>query len=116
MSLSRRLTLRVSAVVCASALLWASHRAVGNLWLMLNDLGSYRVPARSSIFTFDPTVLNEGSGGWWIYGEDLSSYYWFADGAPSGPLSIRKSVAARCAGFVPTDHTTWCEKNADLTR
>ena len=110
MTLSRRTTLRLSAVVGGLLLLWASQRAAGNLWSMLTDRGSYRLPPRSSIFTFAPTVMNEGSGGWWIYGEDLSRYYWFADGAPSGPLSMRKRAAASCAGFVPTDHTTWCEK------
>jgi len=110
-SLFRRFKFRISVVVGALLLLWASHRAVLNLGSMLLDLGSYRVPPRASIFTFEPTVINEGSGGWWIYGEDLTRYYWFADGAPSGPLSIRKSAAARCAGFVPTDHTTWCEKD-----
>ncbi len=110
MMVSRRVAFRLSAVLVALAALWSSQRAALNLWSMLTDEGAYRVPSGSSIFTFKPTVLNDGSGGWWIYGEDLSRYYWFADGGPAWPLSIGKDAAARCVGFVATDHTTWCEK------
>lgn len=35
----------------------------------------YIIPKESSIFMFEATKMNEGSGDWWLYGEDDNYYY-----------------------------------------
>jgi len=58
--------------ICAFTLICSSF--FGNLWLIVTE-NYYKIPKESSIFTFEPTKMNEGSGGWWIYGEDNLNYY-----------------------------------------
>ncbi len=46
----------------------------GNAWYLTTDSG-YFIPAESNIFTFNATKWNDGSGDWWLYGEDKNYYY-----------------------------------------
>ena len=39
----------------------------------------YFIPRESNIFIFKATEWNDGSGDWWVYGED-SNYYYMALG------------------------------------
>ena len=43
--------------------------------LYLLTEGGYFIPEESSVFRFEPTKWNEGSGEWWLYGEDDKYYY-----------------------------------------
>ena len=45
-----------------------------NVWY-LNTEKSYFIPKESSVLTFKPTQMNDGSGDWWLYGEDRKNYY-----------------------------------------
>ncbi len=45
-----------------------------NIW-HLNTEKSYFIPKESSLLTFKPTRMNDGSGDWWLYGEDKTNYY-----------------------------------------
>ena len=45
-----------------------------NIWLELTGRG-YFIPTESNIFIFKPTKWNDGSGEWWLYGEDNKYYY-----------------------------------------
>lgn len=78
----------------------------GNLWFLLTE-PVYILPAESSIFTFRPTVLNPGSGDWWIYGEDNRNYYFFT-GEKEQPYGyIPRKEADDLAGFDPQDFSSW---------
>jgi hypothetical protein len=45
-----------------------------NVWCLNTDK-NYFIPKESSIFTFKSTQMNNGSGDWWLYGEDNKFYY-----------------------------------------
>jgi hypothetical protein len=79
----------------------------GNLWLLLIE-PLYVIPRESSISTFEPTVMNPGSGDWWIYGEDKSHFYYFTGESPSLYVMYPKKLAAQCVGFQPINYETWC--------
>jgi hypothetical protein len=49
-------------------------------WLVYSLLpnvteNGYFIPQESNFFIFNATKMNEGSGGWWLYGEDKTYYY-----------------------------------------
>ena len=73
-----------------------------NGWHLLTGRG-YAIPDSSSVFSFRPTVMNPGSGEWWLYGEDNTYYYYFDDAT-----KISKQDAEDCLGFKADDHMTWC--------
>ena len=51
-----------------------STELIGNSWDLLTGRGFY-IPSESSIFNFKVTKYNDGSGEWWLYGEDNRYYY-----------------------------------------
>jgi len=79
-----------------------------NVWQIITSR-EYIIPGESSIFTFRPTVMNEGSGEWWLYGEDRYYFYHFVGSSDVSYLKISKAQALRCKGFYSQDHTTWCK-------
>lgn len=82
---------------------------LGNAWLLLIGRG-YFIPVDSSIFTFEPIEMNNGSGEWWIYGQDYRYYYYAGDGVGKHRYRfIHGSKANECRGFVVTDFSTWCD-------
>jgi hypothetical protein len=95
-----KLILTGLAVLCV---LYLSTRAVPNLWGLLID-SEYFIPRGSSVFTFRPTVMNPGSGDWWLYGEDSRYYFYFED-----DVKLSKQAAETCQGFLKDDVTTWCK-------
>ena len=67
------------------------------------------IPYESSLYSFQTLVTNEGSGEYWIYGEDKDRYYYGGDGvSPNRYLSIKKKDANNCPDFNPTKFETWC--------
>ncbi len=94
------------AVICCAAIVLAGTNLGSNLWLLAVEPVNH-IPRESSLWAFDPTVINEGSSNYWIYGRDSANYYYFTgDGA--GYSAISRTDADGCAGFVETDHQTWC--------
>jgi hypothetical protein len=81
--------------------------ALGNAWLMLTGQG-YEIPEESSIFTFNATVMNNGSGEWWIYGEDGRNYYHYTGGSPRSYIALAKAQSTKCPAFDRHSITTWC--------
>ena len=83
-----------------------------NALLLLTDGGSggYFVPKESSLFTFSATEMNQGSGGWWLRGEDGNNLYAVVGSEP-GYVVFPKVATARCHGFVETDPKSWCSEN-----
>jgi hypothetical protein len=55
-----------------------------------------------------PTKMNDGSGDWWLYGEDYSHYYHFTGNNPSDYDIISKKAAKNCVGFEKYEVRTWC--------
>lgn len=64
------------------------------------------IPSKSNIFFFTPIDIDPGSGGYWLYGEDLYNYYYFLWEGDKEYLYIFKSND--CKGFNRLDITTWC--------
>ncbi len=80
-----------------------------NAWGVLTDKG-YCIPKESSIFTFEATKMNEGSGDYWLYGEDSQYYYSLAlkdlvSGEPY--IKISKEKASKIDYFDRHDFPTW---------
>lgn len=96
----------LAALILCIGLLLMLRGLIANLWLSWTD-SDYRVPAQSSYFSFTPTVMNSGSGGWWDYGEDGHYFYHFTGGTPSY-RAISRDAAARCAAFNRHDVNSWC--------
>ena len=91
-----------------------------NAWRLLTENG-YFIPQESSIFRFDATEMNEGSGGWWLYGEDDKYYY----GIPQNGICdyyydsdfyFKLQKGDEPENFDRLDCNTWqIENNQDLT-
>ena len=45
-----------------------------NLWGKITD-NNYIIPDESSLLKFQATKMNQGSGDWWLYGEDENYYF-----------------------------------------
>jgi hypothetical protein len=92
----------VTLIICTIMYLIFSP-LLSNLWgLLIDTQGVYVIPESSSIFTFHPTLMNTGSGDWWIYAEDHRAYYYFEN------RSISKPATQHCPGFLKHDYSTWC--------
>ncbi len=93
--------------VIAGAVLILRTEAVVNSWLLLTGNG-YEIPTESSLLSFKPTVMNAGSGDWWIYGEDGRNYYFTGTGETGAYIVLPKGRAMSCPDFDPTEYGSWC--------
>ena len=48
--------------------------------------------------------MNEGSGEWWLYGEDARFYYHFTGQGGDAYAKMRRSSVATCNNFNPKDY------------
>jgi hypothetical protein len=78
-----------------------------NVWLLLTG-EEFEIPVESSIFTFHASILNDGSGDWWLYGEDERNYYWYTGQPSRAYVAYSKIRAMNCRGFDPHNEATWC--------
>jgi len=92
-------------IVAVLLVLVATTNLFSNAFMMLMDRDNF-IPAESSIFSFDPFEINQGSSNYWIYGQDSKNYYYFSYESPSPYLFISKSND--CPVFNRQDYTTWC--------
>jgi len=100
-----RLLTAAGVVVFFSLLLFT--QLWGNLYGMIQDPG-YRIPRHSSLLSFKVTVMNPGSGDWWLYGEDGKYHYAYSDSPAIKCHVFPKELVDRCPSFVATDKATWC--------
>lgn len=77
-----------------------------NLWFLVTS-ATYTVPAESTIFSFEPTRMNDSSENSWVYGMDNERYYYRRD-ADEDYVMLLKSDAIDCSGFNEHDFKTWC--------
>ncbi|MBP6437335.1 MAG: hypothetical protein KA288_08040 [Paludibacteraceae bacterium] len=76
-----------------------------NIWMIVTDQTNY-VPKESNIFFFHPTKIDEGSGGYWRYGEDLNNFYYFSEKEENVYFSHSKN--SNCKDFKKIEISTWC--------
>lgn len=76
-----------------------------NAWMLLVDR-SNMLPAESSIFSFEPYVINQGSSNYWLYGKDSGNYYHFVHLDEAAYVYV--PIDNACPGFQRDDIRTWC--------
>ncbi len=78
---------------------------VSNALLLLMERSNF-IPAESSILTFEPYAINDGSSNYWLYGKDRTYYYHFTyeDDVPY----VYIPQDNRCPGFDRQNARTWC--------
>ena len=89
-----------------SAHLVISTSFFGNLYSIATENG-YEIPKESSMFTFEATKMNEGSGGWWMYGEDNKKFYALTIDSVNTIISIDKNQSQKIKNFNKLDFKTW---------
>ena len=100
------------APLCLVVLLATLSNCLSNFWMILKD-PNYIIPKESNIFRFEVNQMNEGSGDWWIYGQDNKNYYFFY-GLESLPyITFSKNDARACSDFDKLNINTWCGKFAE---
>ncbi|MBR4785067.1 MAG: hypothetical protein IK012_07430 [Fibrobacter sp.] len=100
------------APLCLVVLLATLSNCLSNFWMILKD-PTYIIPKESNIFQFEVNQMNEGSGDWWIYGQDNKNYYFFY-GLESLPyITFSKNDARACSNFDKLNINTWCGKFAE---
>ncbi|MCW9734045.1 hypothetical protein ACLSZN_10460 [Avibacterium avium] len=77
-----------------------------NLYSLLIDPENF-IPRKSNIFTFHPTSIDSGSGGFWLYGEDFTNYYYFNWNENKSYFFTPKNN--KCQNFDKFNYRTWCE-------
>ncbi|QLB23642.1 hypothetical protein A6B44_00810 [Pasteurella skyensis] len=75
-----------------------------NIWELLIEK-SYFIPDESSIFTFKATKMNDGSGDWWLYGED--EVYYYALNIENETPKYFKVKKNKLESFDPLRYSTW---------
>ena len=82
----------------------ATHFFSNSLMLVMERVNF--IPEQSSIFSFEPYEINQGSSSYWIYGEDGENYYYFSYEPALPYIFIAKNNS--CKGFDSKDFKTWC--------
>ncbi|WKB81795.1 DUF4952 domain-containing protein [Cellulophaga lytica] len=84
-----------------------STKLFSNFWGLLIGNG-YLIPNQSSVFTFQATEMNKGSGDYWLYGEDNKNYYTTLEKDNIEPyVFIAKEKAKSIPNFDKTNYETW---------
>lgn len=66
---------------------------VSNALLLLMERSNF-IPAESSILTFEPYAINDGSSNYWLYGKDRTYYYHFTYEMTFPTSTSRRTTAA----------------------
>jgi hypothetical protein len=80
---------------------------VRNVWSTITDSPSFFVPKESSVFTFEITAENTGSGDWWLTAEDRTNYYAVDDELRIYYVFPRERINA-CPTFNKFVVSSWC--------
>jgi hypothetical protein len=76
-----------------------------NVWgLMIDE--HYFIPQESNIFQFKVTVMNQGSGDWWLYGED-DKYYYALNLENKNPKYLKFNKGLERKNFNEKNYHTW---------
>ncbi|WP_243381705.1 hypothetical protein [Stenotrophomonas lactitubi] len=109
----RALGIFMAVLVVGTMAICLATPLASNATMLLMDRSNF-IPAQSSIFSFEPYVINNGSSNYWLYGQDRTYYYHFTYQADAPYLYIpRKNT---CAGFDRADVRTWCSASRGIPR
>ncbi|MGF6592516.1 hypothetical protein [Pseudomonas sp. 2835] len=72
------------------------------------------IPAESSMLTFEPYQISQGSSSYWLYGQDKHNYYHFTYEAAHPYRYIARDN--NCPGFDRNDVRSWCQALQGNTR
>ena len=100
----KKLIAGITLILCLLLVTFTS--VLGNLFSILTEK-EYIIPKESSIFTFEATKMNEGSGGWWLYGEDNKKYYALSMDSTNMIINIDKIQSHKFKNFDKFDYKTW---------
>lgn len=102
----KRIAAALSITVVALAFMGIGTPLGANLWSLATGQGFF-IPEQSSVFSFRVIKMNEGSGEWWLSGQDDEHLFALH---PSEPVYVSAALAAQteCPGFKAEDFTTWC--------
>ncbi|OBB48327.1 hypothetical protein [Mycobacterium sp. 852002-51961_SCH5331710] len=103
----RVLTILAALVAAAGVVVIAATPIASNAWFAVTE-PAYVIPAESSPWRFTPIQMNDGSGDWWVYGQDDRNYYYFTGSGEPPYVVFPKAQATDCRGFRRDDHRTWC--------
>ncbi|KTC17609.1 MULTISPECIES: hypothetical protein [Pseudomonas] len=95
----------IGVVLVAVLALGVGTPLFGNLLMLLMDRDNF-IPAESSLLSFEPYQVSQGSSNYWLYGEDDRYYYHFTH-EPTHPYRyIAKDN--HCPAFDRDDVRSWC--------
>jgi hypothetical protein len=80
-----------------------------NLWNIIIEK-QYFIPKESNIFKFEATKMNNGSGDWWLYGEDKCFYYGLNQDNIN-PRYFKLKKGDENSSFNKHDYNTWHKKS-----
>lgn len=103
----------ITTLIVAALAVALSTPLASNAVLLLMERSNF-IPGESSIFTFEPYAINDGSSNYWLYGKDRNYYYHFTyqDDVPYVYIPLEN----HCPGFDPRDASTWCSAQAGKAR
>jgi hypothetical protein len=80
---------------------------LSNIWCTATGRG-FIIPKESSYFTFTATKMNQGSGEWWLYGED-ENYFYSSENATSDKdyVLLSKERGSKIKDFDKFEVKTW---------
>lgn len=105
-------TIMLMTGLLVSALVLATN-FISNCAMLLMDRVNF-IPKKSSIFSFSPYKINQGSSSYWLYGEDDENYYHFTYNTSTQYQYISKTND--CPDFERGDITTWCSAANGVTK
>jgi hypothetical protein len=103
----------LAALVACVVIGCVATNLASNAMMMLLDRSNV-IPEESSIFSFEPYVINQGSSNYWRYGKDRHHYYHFTYQHAAPYVYIRADN--HCPGFDREDVRTWCSARAGAAR
>ena len=101
------------APLCLVVLLATLSNCLSNCWMLLIE-PNYIIPKESNIFQFEVNQMNDGSGDWWVYGQDNKNYYYFLGSDFFPYITFSKGDAQTCSGFDKLNINTWCDKIVEV--
>lgn len=110
---ARDVKLILAAIAVSVVMTSCTSNLAINAWMLLTDRHNF-IPAESSIFFFDPYIIDEGSGGYWHYGKDRRYYYHFTY-EPAAPY-LYIPIDNKCPYFDRENFRTWCSAQAGQRR
>ena len=102
----KKVIIILSAVIISLITLAGFSRFFVNLYGIVDDKG-YFIPQESNMFIFKVTKMNEGSGEWWLYGEDNRYYYGLNVEPDYVPEYFKLKKGNEPENFDKWDYHTW---------